>query len=616
MNTQELNEYIKNYLQNDKTQRAIMLTAPWGSGKSYYVKYELCPYLLKYKLDYAVVSLYGLKDIKDLNKNLYIELRTKKTKTVKFINGISNKCCKNNSKEVMSTGKLIGKTIVKGIASFFNVNLDVSDHDLERLYRSIDLRNKLIIFEDVERSGIDLIEFMGYVNNIVEQDGIKVLLVVNEYEILKYHEIQNEDTKKIEYILTDEAENYLRIKEKTVCDTIQFTCDYYSSIKNIVEQFSDNIYFDEMLKEKDRYGKVLVIKEIEKQMIDYCCRNYRSLLFACQKTHDMLNLLDDEDYNPEFIKNLFIITIVFSFNFNSGNEKTHSKEPFLSLKGFSNPNPTLPKVMDDFIKLHSFDIRDFKNAEKSFLELKDSSRVNETLSVIYYYHLKTEKEVKEAVDKLSERLKKDKGINHNEYIKVANYLIAINTIIDYPEIEFCLQQMLTNTSKALKNGEEIQTDVWDGLQLHSKEEIEKFNNFKSNITYLVKTKNSGIYFDYKPESISNYYHLLSQGKQKYLSGGGFANKLDIDKLLQMLKKCTSQQLYDFRGILQLVYLGIANIREFLSGDVENLIKLKNGVDEIIAQKGNLDAIQLLQMKWLSGNLDQIIKTLQGGKNGE
>ena len=34
MDTKELNEYIKNYLDNDKTQRAIMLTAPWGSGKS------------------------------------------------------------------------------------------------------------------------------------------------------------------------------------------------------------------------------------------------------------------------------------------------------------------------------------------------------------------------------------------------------------------------------------------------------------------------------------------------------------------------------------------------------------------------------------------------------
>ena len=48
------------------------------------------------------------------------------------------------------------------------------------------MSDKLIIFEDIERSGIDIIELMGYVNNLCEQDGVKVLLVASEKEILKY----------------------------------------------------------------------------------------------------------------------------------------------------------------------------------------------------------------------------------------------------------------------------------------------------------------------------------------------------------------------------------------------------------------------------------------------
>ena len=75
MNTKELNEYIKNYLEHDKTQRAIMLTAPWGSGKSYYIKNNLCGFLRENNLDYAIVSLYGLKDLGELSKNLYVEIR-------------------------------------------------------------------------------------------------------------------------------------------------------------------------------------------------------------------------------------------------------------------------------------------------------------------------------------------------------------------------------------------------------------------------------------------------------------------------------------------------------------------------------------------------------------
>lgn len=38
MDFEQLNNTIKNYLDNDKTNSAIMLTGEWGSGKSYYIK--------------------------------------------------------------------------------------------------------------------------------------------------------------------------------------------------------------------------------------------------------------------------------------------------------------------------------------------------------------------------------------------------------------------------------------------------------------------------------------------------------------------------------------------------------------------------------------------------
>ena len=77
MNTHELNYYIKNYIENDKTQRAIMLTAPWG-GKSYYIKNNLCPFLIENKLNYVVTSLYGIKSTNDISRNIYLEIRSKK----------------------------------------------------------------------------------------------------------------------------------------------------------------------------------------------------------------------------------------------------------------------------------------------------------------------------------------------------------------------------------------------------------------------------------------------------------------------------------------------------------------------------------------------------------
>lgn len=45
MTFEKLNKYILHYIEDDKTKSAIMLTSPWGTGKSYYIQNELRPFL-------------------------------------------------------------------------------------------------------------------------------------------------------------------------------------------------------------------------------------------------------------------------------------------------------------------------------------------------------------------------------------------------------------------------------------------------------------------------------------------------------------------------------------------------------------------------------------------
>ena len=78
MTVTELNNYIKHYLEEDKTHTAIMLTGEWGSGKTYYIENELIPFLQDGKKNKCVViSLYGLEDILEISKSIYMELRMK-----------------------------------------------------------------------------------------------------------------------------------------------------------------------------------------------------------------------------------------------------------------------------------------------------------------------------------------------------------------------------------------------------------------------------------------------------------------------------------------------------------------------------------------------------------
>lgn len=194
MKTDELNQYIKHYIEKDQTKSAIMLTADWGTGKSYYINNKLIPFLSDERNgehECIVISLYGIRNIDSISKSIYFESRAKflKSKT-----------------ELATTGKLFATTIAKNITGIFGISLDFTETQLNELYQSIDLTKKLLIFEDIERTEINIIELLGYINNLVEIDNVKVLLVANEKEILKKYIAESNDLKsKLSYL---ERKNY------------------------------------------------------------------------------------------------------------------------------------------------------------------------------------------------------------------------------------------------------------------------------------------------------------------------------------------------------------------------------------------------------------------------
>ena len=226
MTYDEMNSFVLNYISNDITGRAIMLTGEWGSGKSYYVKNTLKPFLEDkdnggHKC--VIVSLYGLSDTSEISKAIYMELRT--------IKKSSSSEAANTAKAV---GKIIGKTVFNGLVSKIGFDIGgISDDDLKKVYESIDLTDKLIVLEDIERTQIDIIELLGYINNMCENDGVKVLLVTNESELLHFHMGEPKKKEKhggeeIEYtkVYSEDAQKYLKAKEKSISDTLQFHADF------------------------------------------------------------------------------------------------------------------------------------------------------------------------------------------------------------------------------------------------------------------------------------------------------------------------------------------------------------------------------------------------------
>lgn len=610
MRDKELTNYIQNYLENDKTRSAIMLTGAWGSGKSYYIQNTLVKELNACKCDVVCVSLYGLKTIQDINKNIYLELRAKKiakkikNKFHKQEKDKDKKGCrifkwiKSHGREVTRGAILFGKTIVKGVAGYFSIPLEFSDKDIEKLLASIKLDNKLIVLEDLERSGVDIIELMGYVNNLTEQDGVKVLLVANEDEIIKYKEeiIKDKEGKEEKVkVYTETTEEYLRIKEKTISDTILFDNIMVNPVIDIIKDFG-NDKLNKYTKE-DKVSDIIALFEV------YNINNLRSFIFACQKTVEIFNLIKD-NIGEEFEKTIFYSNIVFSSRLKTQDKIKWDSETLLSytLGTFNYP---LPKFCFDYIIRHVTNIKNLKRTIEAFDEarLYDSNKSNNDpdLNIIWNYSVKKEEDIITAIQNIENKLDDIDIISFYDYGRLANYLFALSDVLDC-KIEKCLEKILNNL-KGRNNKLEYYNLFRTGLVISNKETNTKFNEFRKQVEEILKVNRGNFKdFDYTTESLRNWASQIYNNRNVTYSNS-FAATIDMPKFIDFLRHCSSDDIHTLRTIFHTVYAAV-NI-------ADTFIKDKEYIDLLINECENrrnfldFDKIQLMQLQWFVNDLKEI-----------
>lgn len=595
MTIDELDAYIKDYTKNDKTNRAVMLTAPWGSGKTYYIKNELVPSLKRDGIGTILVFLYGIESLAELSKNLYIEARAK------WINKKSEK------REI---GKIIAKTIVKNVVGHYGIDLSVDEKDMQKLYESVNLNKRLIILDDLERSRIDIVDVLGFVNDLCEQDGAKVLLVANEKAIKTYEKkesISQDGKKSTDLVMTKECEQYIRIKEKTIGDTITFFENKKNVIKGILENY-DNKYFKCFLKETvdSSYN---IVEKISDIMDMNKSNNYRSLLYACQKTDDIIRKLSKSDYNfdNDFIENLFLGSVAYLTKGTVGVVWEGDDNISASLGLVAYP---LYRVMYDFVNFQFFNEHSLKAMHELFLRAKMVSELDEYLQKIYSCDTCAEVEIIEAIDKLEEGLEKN-ILPDSDFIKLANYLIFAKGIIGCEKkIDNCLNLMLSNARTLTEKGNKIATESFSGIQLETKEEWNAFDQFKQEIKNISNKRYEVDKNDYSAAGLSAFYDKIIKERASFINYGGFAKHLDIPMLLELIKNSTAEEIQKIRGLFLSVYREFSNINEYYKDDLDNLRALYDGIDKINENPGTLDKVQKKQLQWFSLNLDDVIKRLE------
>ena len=629
MTNTELNKYIKHYLTEDKTKSAIMLTGDWGTGKSYYILNELIPYLSKEKngaYKCVTVSLYGITNIEDISKNIYLELRMK-FKPLQSAGNFFQKAFRKNHKEIEAYGKIIGKTFLKGLFDRGGLELSTSNDAIQELYDSVDLSGKLIIFEDVERAKINILEFLGYVNSLVEQDGVKVLLVANEEEFInyeingklveKYNEADEFDfssifnkTKSSEETqdkeLTASSAMYLRVKEKTISDTVNYTGDFDNAINMIMKQYSELSMF---------YDDGDIIKEICGLFNYRKCYNLRTFCFACQKSNDILSKLNG-DYSNDFKKCIFYSIILYSAKLKSGRIKNDSldtvwdsNQKYSDVLG-SQKYP-LFYFCYQYVQNH---VLLTENIDLSFAVYKNMQNFNPNVGidnkdfqVICSCYDYSEKQVLQSINKIITQLEEN-SLPISIYGRLAYYLVQLRFIV---EIEFDYEKAKKYLIDNIKgHGDDLIDEIfYFDIERGNTKAYDKYKEIKSLMLESASYKKDNYFnFDYQPESIKELSKYIFEKRGNLLTGGFVAKYLENDKLIEMLYKCSSRDITELRKIYYHIY-NSSNIGEYLSGDLSTIIDLKEKLQSIIDDE-KFDKIQRLQIKYFIDNLEEIAQKLK------
>lgn len=649
MDEDEILKFIEDYIKNVKIDYALLLNGTWGSGKTFFIKNKLIKKLnntyAKEKLNKKdtkdenikakkpiYISLYGLNSIAEIKSQL-LQSMIRSEKIKKFM-------------PVINIGTSIIDDIVKASSNISKVSEKIEDL-FSSLYK---LNNTVIFFDDLERSNININLVLGYINQLVEHNHLKVVLIADENKIgklnyednkeLKYLTVLNkhidfQQTEKTNNIIDNVPKNneqftvediekrskmlfrenifYNEIKEKLIGQTIYFK----PNIKNIYDIIAAKIISDAEVRNVVIERKELLIDIISKKEH----WNLRTIQFIFQ-TYEILAKISMEEVNlrefkNQYLTNLFEYCTLKSIQIKNG-KKSYNWEESQEFGAVYLGNEKSEYIyrnyvngfrfVDDYLMYSYIDRATIKEVIKNYIyvETLEIKNPEDPLYKLKQYWLIPEKELEKIVDDTIYNIGENKYVL-NQYSKIVFYFACIS------DMEIC-EDKIKNAIKLLE--ENIKADRVQGKfeeeQIYSTSPsvTKKYNKFIKNIRILVNEKNKK---NKKEEIITilNNNHWGSELKKyceknigQFLAEKKYAYLLDLNLIISNVENKEIKQIYEFYYSLQKVY-SISSVKDYFIEDKRTLIDLKKELSKI----HNVDKVKKHIINLIIDYLKDVINVL-------
>ena len=337
---EDLVESILDYIRSDYTDYAVMINGEWGSGKTHFWNNKVRKKIESMQLNgrrYTTIymSLYGISNLEEISKKIFIE-------TTQLMDKNLRKYMNNNEQTRIPE---YAKTGID-MANFFGVTQNGDKIDYSEFFATDD---KVLCFDDLERANVDVIDILGYINNFVEHDHIKTIIICNEKELStklkssnlemktfiatylldKQNELNKADKPMVEKIrdkiehVFDKANDYERIKEKLIGETFEYAPKFDYIINGILMRYESNPDLIRFLRENTGF----IISTFNKSGT----RNLRILKHALndfKKIYEMVSKSYPNTSN-RVMQTMLIFTIAVSFEIKAGKI---TKDKFVNIK--------------------------------------------------------------------------------------------------------------------------------------------------------------------------------------------------------------------------------------------------------------------------------------------
>ena len=630
----EIVKAIRDYVNNDKANYAVLINGVWGSGKTYLYEHELKKEILKTENGKSnrkaniYISLYGITSVEQLSKELLIS----------FLMEVKLRGDKNKKKLYKQMNRAMGIFSKTFSFSINGLSIDI-DKGIEEIKNNIQFKDMIISFDDFERCNIPVNELFGVINNLVEHCNCKVIILADEDNIGKMYANTNVEAK----YLTLLSGRSLKVNENQTAQGNKEGANAITikELKEFNEEMYSENYIYRHIKEKViglslRYTPIL--KDEFETIISDTVNLPKLSEKLFQKKEEILECMDKCDNSNIRIMKIWLINFeriykVIEKNFTDALYERYFDEIFDRFAVYSirvacalGKNKPLKdweddveimrvrlddtvfmgcqgyRFIDDLFKDSVIEDKRVCHAAKAIIkELqddeeyeKDSSKKQAYIKLNQWYYLEDE-EVSQNLSRLKTEIENDeyKPQDYQDIITVLVVLKQKGFIEEdfIKEIASILKHKLDNMKNEIKV-ENFSRDFAD------KDSASLFHKFYNPLyDFMIEKNREKDKQELKQmldcSSGSQIYSYCCESSDKFLQKRSFINYIDLDKLIDIVQTGSIIEIYDIARAFEKVY-GFRNLYEFYAADTERLKMLIDRLEQLECRgKTQKEAINVL-----------------------